>query len=311
MSLPISSSFSSGDLIADRRFEFGRELEARGDLEAAADLYAQAADAAPGFASAWSALGRVRLKLDDKPGAVDAFRRACAVDPEDRHGAALHLARLGVAADVDPAGYVRALFDQYAPRFDASLVVALNYRGPAQLHGAVTEFCRAQGRAAAFDTLLDLGCGTGLAGEAFRPHAQVMVGMDLSPAMLAQARAKHLYDRLVVADILPFLADEARAGTQADLVVAADVFVYIRELAPIMQAVAGVLKPKGLFAFTVETHEGEGVVLRESLRYAHAAGLVRATLDAAGFPTITLAPASSRNDSGIPVPGLVCVAQRK
>ncbi len=58
-SCPTSTFASSGNLIADRRYAFGRELAARGDLAAAADLFAQATEAAPAFAAAWFALGEV------------------------------------------------------------------------------------------------------------------------------------------------------------------------------------------------------------------------------------------------------------
>ena len=114
---------SSGDLIADRRYDLARGYAADGDLAAAADLYAQAVELAPGFASAWFALGEAREALGDRDGARAAFARARDADPQDRHGAALHLARLGGA---DPAAgalqtYVRTLFDQYAPRFDRAL----------------------------------------------------------------------------------------------------------------------------------------------------------------------------------------------
>ena len=60
-----------------------------------------------------------------------------------------------------------------------------------------------------FGSVLDLGCGTGLAGAAFRPFCDWLVGVDLSPAMLAQARDKGLYDRLVEGEVMRFLAGEA------------------------------------------------------------------------------------------------------
>src|SRR6187200_162414 len=129
---------SSGDLIADRRYDFARSYAADGDLSAAADLYAQAVELAPGFASAWFALGEAREALGDREGAGTAFARALEADRDDRHGAALHLARLGGA---DPAAaalqtYVRTLFDQYAPRFDRALE-DLSYSAPAKLRAAV------------------------------------------------------------------------------------------------------------------------------------------------------------------------------
>ena len=61
-----ASAISSDDLLADRRYRFGRDLAARGDDAGAADLFAQAIEAAPGFAPAWFALGDVRARLGDE-----------------------------------------------------------------------------------------------------------------------------------------------------------------------------------------------------------------------------------------------------
>ncbi len=50
-------------------------------------------------------------------------------------------------------------------------------------------------------TILDLGCGTGLAGVAFKDVAALLDGVDLSPEMIEKARARKLYDNLIVGDI--------------------------------------------------------------------------------------------------------------
>lgn len=295
---------SSGDLIADRRYRFGCDLAARGDFSAAADLFAQAAEAAPAFAPAWFALGEVREMLGDDAAAAAAFRRALAIDPDDRCGAALHLARLGgadAAHAMSPA-YVRALFDQYAPRFDGALA-SLAYRAPVRLREAV-EKSRPD---VTFDRALDLGCGTGLAGATFRSMARHFTGVDLSPAMVAQARAKQIYDRLETRDLVEFLA----AGADAyDLVVAADVFVYLFDLAPVAAAVARVLRPRGLFAFTVETHQGAGVELGEKLRFRHGADHVRGAIAAARLRPVELSPVATRSEAGEDVSGLCVLAIR-
>ena len=177
---------SSGDLIADRRFEFAKDLEKRGDLAAAADLYAQAVEVAPGFASAWFALGEVKARLGDNAAAI--------------------------------------------------------------------------------------------------------------------------YNHLHVSDVLEFLAREGERS--ADLVIAANSLPYCSDLAPLVRAAARVLDAGGLFAFTVETHDGPGVLLRETMRYAHGEDHVRAALTAAGLAVVSLAAASSRREKSIPVPGLVVVAAK-
>src|SRR5579871_3891982 len=164
---------SSGDLIADRRYQWALEHAARGDLSGAADILQQTVQLVPAFATAWFALGAIRDTLGDRAGAVSAFRAAGEADPEDFHGARLQLARLG-AGEATPAmteTYVRRLFDQHAADFDASLTERLNYSGPQLLLDAVSRASAAAARPAHFATMLDLGCGTGLAGAAFRAHA--------------------------------------------------------------------------------------------------------------------------------------------
>lgn len=299
---------SSGDLIADRRFVFGKELEKRGDLTGAADLYEQAVEAAPTFASAWFALGEVRARLGDNAAATDAFRRASASDPQDRHGAAVQIARLTGEATAMPAGYVRTLFDQYAKHYDLSLIEGLDYRGPQLLFAAVIAACQTLGRQPRFDRAFDLGCGTGLAAAVFAPRIDSLVGVDLSPAMIEQARRTGRYNHLHVADAREFLAHEHEHS--ADLVIAADSLPYCSDLAPLASAVARVLDDDGPFAFTVETHEGRGVLLRETMRYAHGEDHVRAALADAGLTCVSITPASSRQEKGIPVPGLVVVAAK-
>src|ERR1043165_7531150 len=262
---------SSGSPVIDRRYHWALDYLMRGDAEAAADILAQVVETAPGFATAWFALATIRERLGDHDGAVAAFTAARDADREDYHGARLHLARLGVG-EATPAMtgvYVRRLFDQHAPEFDKALVERLGHVGPQLLLDAVRTPANAPWR---WGSVLDLGCGTGLSGAAFRPFCDRLTGVDISPGMVEQARAKGLYDRLVVADLLEFLANE---GAQHQLVLAADVLVYCSDIAPIAAGVTKVVAPGGRFAFSVETNDRPGVRLQETLRYAHGAGHVR------------------------------------
>ena len=196
---------SSGDLLADRRYGFALELAARGDRHGAIDVLTQAIELAPDFVSAWFSLADLREVSGDRSGAIEAFRRAHVADPDDRRGAGLRLARLNAQVpDAMPPEYVRALFDQYAPRFDTALE-ALSYRAPALLLDAITRSRARRGQRLRFGAVLDLGCGTGLMGAAVGPVCDWLVGVDLSPCMIAKARQKGLYDRLDVADIGEFM----------------------------------------------------------------------------------------------------------
>ena len=302
-------SQTSGDLIADRRYAFGHDLAQRGDHNAAADLFVQTIEAAPDFTAAWFALGEAREKMGDTPAAISAFRRVRELDPQDRHGASLHLIRLEAEPISDmPRDYVRTLYDQYAPQFENALIRKLSYRGPELLHDAVVRACAAANRPLHFRSMLDLGCGTGLGGEAFRTLTERLTGMDLSPLMIEQARAKGVYDTLGVGDIPEFLRAQTEAHARYDFVLAADVFIYLANLADIISGCAQILEHRGLFAFTVETHDGEGIVLGEKLRYAHSEVYVRTALLAAGLQLLLIEPASIRNEGGATVPGFVVVA---
>src|SRR5882762_5180108 len=105
---------SSGEVTADRHYKSALERAARGDLAGAADILLQTVELAPGFATAWFALGAIRDNLGDRGGAIAAWQRACNSDPEDYHGARLQLARIGEgeATPAMTAVYVRRLFDQ-------------------------------------------------------------------------------------------------------------------------------------------------------------------------------------------------------
>jgi predicted TPR repeat methyltransferase len=301
---------SSGDLIADRRYKWAIDHAQRGDFVSAADILQQTVALAPHFATAWFALGAIRDQMGDRDGAIAAFARARDADAEDYHGARLHLARLGAGAATPAMSetYVRRLFDQHAPDFDEALRERLAYRGPELLLSAVQNACRTLSRPMRFGTMLDLGCGTGLAGAAFRPYVDWLVGVDLSAGMVEKARAKGLYDRLGVEDIARFLAAESDAACH--LIVAADVFVYVADLEPVIVAAARVLASGSLLAFTVEAHAGTGVRLGATLRYAHSAATVRSALAAAGLQVLDLSDASTRTEKGAPVAGLMVVALR-
>lgn len=303
----LTTAVSSGDLILDRRFEWARESLLAGDAVGAADMLEQLLALLPGFAPAWFLLGEARERLGDREGAIAAFTRAKAADPQDGQGAALRLTRLGAPPPVPmPVGYIRALFDGYAPQFEQALTERLGYRGPELMLDAVERACG--GRPMRFARALDLGCGTGLAAEAFGALCGTMTGVDLSPRMLAAARAKALYARLVEGEAMTFVAAEAAQDARYDLVLAADVLIYFHDLMQ-LRAVAAVMEPGGLFAFTVETHEGDGVILRDTLRYAHGAAHVRAALAVAGLDLVGLDSAAARAEKGAPVPGLVVVAR--
>ena len=294
--------FSSGDPAADRRADYAEQFAARGDVEAAIEVLAGALELVPGWAAGWFRLGEFQEMAGQIEAAASAWDRAVALDPEDACGASLKrdLARATPLVESMPPAFVELLFDQYAPRFDAALVNGLGYRGPEILMQRIA----ASGFTAAQD-VLDLGCGTGLMGEAIRAFAGRLEGMDISARMLAEARAKGIYDALQKRDIARLEAGPERY----DLIVAADVFAYIGALEGVIGWCRSALKAGGVLAFTVEAGgDDDEVVLRESRRFAHGRGYLAALLARAGFDGVDITECVVRQDRGENIASLAVVA---
>ncbi len=301
-------SRSSGDLLADRRFEYAEALLAEGDAAAAADLIRQALDRAPDWAAGWASLGSAMATMGDAAGAAEALRTAIRLDPADPYGATLKLSLVeGEAAPpAPPQAYVRELFDEYAPRFDSALIHDLGYTTPARLANLIA--CVAPERF--FNRMLDLGCGTGLMAEAVRDRAGRIEGVDLSAAMVARAAAKGLYETLAVADIVAHL--DAVSGP-FDIVTAADVLCYLGDLAPVLQRSAAHLPVGGLLALSTERAGNdlpEGWRLQESMRFAHARWYLEKVSAEAGLAVAACEEAPLRMDRGEPVMGHLMILRR-
>jgi predicted TPR repeat methyltransferase len=71
-----------------------------------------------------------------------------------------------------------------------------------------------------------------------------------------------------------------------------------------------VLKNGGLFALTLQEHEGDGFILGADARYAHGEGYLRRLAGQSGLSVVLLERVSTREDRGRPVPGLLAVLER-
>ncbi|MEI6559902.1 MAG: methyltransferase domain-containing protein [Rhodospirillaceae bacterium] len=295
---------------ADSAARLCRTLAALGQPLEALELAQPALRRTPGHPPLHIALGLAWRALGEREKAAAAFRRSLDLDPEDTGGAAAALAALAVTAPDDDTGagaagpdpvFVRALFDRYAERFDADLLDRLDYRAPGLLRAALAD-------APAGLDILDLGCGTGLAGVAFAPLARHLAGIDLAPRMVEQARRRGLYHTLYVGDLLEGLA---RAPAAWDLILAADVFTYLGDLEPAVRAAAAALRPGGRLAATVETAPGlAGFEVMACRRVRHGADHLRAAAAAAGLTLTHLEAGTLRSEKRLPVPGLVFVMAR-
>ena len=293
--------FASGDLHADRRAEFAETLADLGDLEAAIDVLQGALELVPAWGAGWFRLGEYHERAADTDGAARAWNRAVEVEPEDPFGAGLRrdLLRDQPLSDRMPPAFVEMLFDQYAPRFETSLLDQLDYQGPQIIAAALDK-----GVTLPVVRALDLGCGTGLIGPVLRPHCAHLTGVDLSQAMLDEAQAKEVYDQLHKADIQDMPIPDAPYG----LIVASDVFNYLGALERIIGWCIASLVPEGALIFTVEQADTRDITLRETRRFAHGRDYLETLLDTAGFARVGLREVLLRKDRGVDVRGFCVVA---
>jgi predicted TPR repeat methyltransferase len=312
----------------------GNALLALGKPQEAADCYLQVLGLRPGDSAAYYSLGVACAALQQWREAAACWRRSLEGDPTNLNtqrqlGDALNIqgnypeallsyqhvlaqrpddveARYLVEAlrgDAPPtrapADYVATLFDSYAPHFDQTLVGRLNYRGPEMLQAALELPTQARSL-----DVLDLGCGTGLCGMRFREWAATLIGVDLSPNMLAKARERGVYDELILGDLLTVLQENEG---RFDLILAGDVFVYLGELGPIFEAVKLALRPGGRFAFTVELCDGPGYQLLSTVRFAHSVGYLQNLAKRWQMEELCLREVILRSEFGRNLAGLVVV----
>lgn len=318
-----------GGLLA--RLTLVKALLAANDTGAALAEAREAVSLNPNVAVAVLALGETLLAVDALPTAIAELQRALRLDPgldrarlliaqawlaageadktlealaelDDPPPGVIAAAEAIKAAPRSDAGYVRHLFDQFSADYDARMIGQLGYAAPQILRDLTAMVMPGREQL----DILDLGCGTGLAGLAFKPLAARLDGVDLSPAMIDKARARNIYDTLSIADLETALT---APGPQYDLILAADTLVYLGDLATVFAGAAAKLKPDGYFLFTTEA-AGEGFELGPKRRWRHSAAYLRATAQTAGLAVAGLVAAAPRREANVPVEGFAVALMR-
>lgn len=97
--------------------------------------------------------------------------------------------------------------------------------------------------------VLDAGCGTGRVAIELERRGLDVVGVDIDPAMLAQARAKHPEGTWVEADLATLQLDDGGSGRRFDLIaLPGNVMIFLApgSEATVLARLAGHLAPGGL-----------------------------------------------------------------
>jgi predicted TPR repeat methyltransferase len=301
-SSPRSPALTAGTLAA-----LATSLRDRDEVIAAFICQQRAAELAPGDAQMWYRLGELAHIVGRRDDARAAYERYFEQRPDDAEVEHLLIALRNAAPPPRmPDHAVLHLYSRFAAFYDENMAGDLDYRAPLLLKRALV----AAGADRRQLTILDLGCGTGLSGRALRPLARRLIGVDLSPAMIALARDRAVYDALHVAEITAFLQAEAVAGRQVDAISSCDALIYFGDLRQVIVPAARTLVRGGLLALTVERGDAYPWALADSGRFTHHRDHVVEAAGAAGLSVISLDDAVLRREYGNPVPGLVAVFGR-
>lgn len=236
--------------------------------------------------------------------ATPLYQAALKLEPQNESIRHMLDAAAGTCTAQAPDRYVQGLYDQHADAFEDRLTGQLEYQAPSLLAERLQTLIPKE-----IHTIVDLGCGTGLCGQALyqKLKPEHLIGCDLSERMLAHAEAKSIYTQLLHTDLLSAL----EADWNADLITATDVLIYTGALKPVMDEAFQALKPGGYFAFTVETcSEPSGVRLDASGRFRHNPSGIQVDAEALGYEISLLEGFPLRREHGEMLEGALIILRR-
>ena len=246
---------------------------------------------------------RVHLKARQNAQAILDGEALLAIEPDNAvYGFYLDIAR-GLTPPTQPAALVVELFDGFASRYDRYWAGQLHYKLPRDVAQMINEWHPdRQG------DVLDLGCGTGLLGACLGPIQGVLVGVDLSGQMIAQAGRHQVYDSFHQVNLLDAL--QATPGDLYHVITSLDVFTHVGNLEAVIPNAWRILLPGGRFVFSCEASANEEAdyTLPMTYRYTHRRSYVQRLLDEAGFKNVVIEDRVLRYEAEQPVQGFLVTA---
>ena len=158
--------------------------------------------------------------------------------------------------------------------------------------------------------VLDLGCGTGLAGGWVKDYCKRLVGVDISKEMVLLAKKKALYQETHVMSIDDYMTS---IEEKFDLIIAADVFSYIGDLSQTLFLLSKVMRANGHATFTVEAIPSgvrvpeKGFTLLKNGRFGYEKAYIDKLIEENNLDIVLARNFSPRLDFGNPVPGYLYV----
>lgn len=246
-----------------------------------------------GYLPALNNLAYLYHRSGDMQQAELCYRQLLTLRPDDESAHYMLASLLGVPLVQAPDSYVRKFFDGYSEGFEKSLIDRLGYDTPRQLYECLAKYSGDKGIRKVYDHGLDLGCGTGLGGIAFKEMVAIFHGVDLSPNMLLRAADKNCYAALYQDSIRDYLQTTIETY---DFFLATDVFIYVGALGDIFTAIRAIARPQALFCFSTEALESTGYRLQKTGRFSYSHSYILETAAATGWSILATETARLRKE---------------
>lgn len=280
----------------ETNYDLGVRFAARGKLHDAIFRFQMALKARPGWADAYYQQGLCHMRLEKFDKAAQDF--AAALQHAPTHQDARYLLAVVAPERVPadkmptsmPAHMVQGFFQEIAPNY-AAIEKESNYQAPVKMVEALRPLLPSLSEL----YVMDAGCGMGHLAMRWRKVASHLIGVDVTPGMVEQAKAAYtasgdtLFDEVFEGDIRA-LSQYAPAGSQ-DVVLCGNVLQFVGALEGFFHEAAQCLKPSGLLAITVEpytpgvTGKGFGIV-RSSARFGHHITYIQQVAADCGFAVV-------------------------
>ena len=235
----------------------------QGSIQEALDTLSILVEKNPKDPLLYNMLGGCFASIGQTDLAIENYHKALEFEPEYAIPKHMLNSLMGHTSKEPPKEYVKNLFDDYAYRFNDSLVNNLQYNLPFIIKDLIL---RSNSEKSEYKNVIDLGCGTGLAGKSLRDISSHLTGIDISENMISEAEKLDIYDNLIVGDIVETLNS---SQDKFDLLIALDVLIYLGDVKSAFKAVRKFCFPNSLFVFSIEIQQKNGYSLLKSSRYAH------------------------------------------
>ncbi len=284
-------------------YNYATAQMALGHLNDAIEKFERVLVVEPEHFAALNNLAAIYMRMEERGRATELLAKAVAVNPQDTTCSHMLRALSGEQHSAATCNdYAQNLFNNYALYYDQHVTNYLHYALPNQVIKTIDSLTVNH-----FDKAVELGCGTGLSGQAIRDYCGDLHGVDIAHKMIERAREKGIYNRLTEQDALTFLQQSPH---RFNLILAVDVLPYFGALEALFQAVERTLEIEGFFIFSTEISEQYPWHLQESVRFSHHQDYLRELASASSLNLVRMQPVTARRQNNRRLMENLCVVQK-